>query len=96
MSFYSFHKRAFLNPASTNKTSYILAHVENSNEGIDKWGTNLIILGDCDHKATIEFFIGRKVDRRMSLKKIDLLIKVLTAFRAALVKEIALIEKAKK
>lgn len=92
MSVYSFRKRAFLNPVSTNKTSYILAHVENSKEGIDKYGTNVIILGDCDHKTMLEFFLGNKKDRRISLKKIDLLIRVLTAFRAALAKEIKAIE----
>jgi hypothetical protein len=40
----------------------------------------------------LEFFLGSKRDRRLSLAKIDLLIKVLTQFRTALVKEINLIE----
>lgn len=92
MAIYSFRKRTFLNPVSTNLTSYVLAHVENSNEGMDKYGTNVIILGDCDHKTTLEFFLGNKKARRLSLQKIDLLIRVLTSFRAALVKEIQSIE----
>ena len=95
MPIYSFRKRLFLNPVSTNLTSYILVHVENSREGIDKYGTNVVILGDCDHKTMLEFFLGTKKARRLSLKKIDLLIRILTAFRAALVKEINSIEKTK-
>jgi hypothetical protein len=40
----------------------------------------------------LEFFLGTKRDRRNSLAKIDLLIKLLTQFRAALAKEITSIE----
>jgi hypothetical protein len=43
----------------------------------------------------LEFFLGTKQARRMALRKINLLIDVLTRFRDALEKEIALIEKAK-
>jgi hypothetical protein len=88
----AFSKRAFLNPASTHLTSYIEAHVQTGREGPDKWGENLVTIGDCKRVVQLEFFLGSKRDRRLSLAKIDLLIKVLTQFRTALVKEIKSIE----
>ena len=92
---YIYRKRAFLNPVSTNQTSYILAHVEDSHGGTERHGTNLIYLADCKRTVTLEFFLGTKRHRRISLKKINLLIETLTAFRDALAKEIAAIEKPK-
>jgi hypothetical protein len=43
----------------------------------------------------LEFFLGTKRYRRISLAKIDLLIDVLTQFRAALAKEVRSIEATK-
>jgi hypothetical protein len=92
---FSFRQRTFLNPASTDSTSYIHAMVESSLNGEQKWGGNFLILADCYRRVEFEFCLGNREHRRRSLAKIDLLIKILTAFRDALVKEIALIDKAK-
>ncbi|HEV8430306.1 MAG TPA: hypothetical protein VGQ41_20550 [Pyrinomonadaceae bacterium] len=92
---YTYRKRAFLNPVSTNQTSYILAHVEDSEHGENKFGTNLITLADCKRRIQLEFFLGTARHRRISLKKINLLIDILIAFRDALLREIAAIEKSK-
>ena len=92
---YTFRKRTFLNPVSTNQASYIHAHVESSQDGAYRWGDNLIFLADCKRMIQLEFFLGTKRHRRISLAKINLLIDVLTSFRDALAKEIALIEKVK-
>ncbi|HEU4837732.1 MAG TPA: hypothetical protein VFS90_25095 [Pyrinomonadaceae bacterium] len=89
---YAFSKRAFLNPASTQQTSYIQAHVQTGEEGPDKWGDNLVSIADCRRVIQLEFFLGTKRDRRISLAKINLLIRVLMQFRRALVKEIRSIE----
>jgi len=89
----SFRKRSFLNPASTDHTSYIYARVESSRDGEYPWGTNLLTIADCRRTVELEFFLGTRQARRVSLAKIDLLIGILTRFRAALVKEIAAIEK---
>jgi hypothetical protein len=89
---YAFSKRAFLNPASTRQASYIQAHVQTGHEGPDKWGDNRITIADCNRVIQLEFFLGSKRDRRISLAKIDLLIKVLMQFRRALAKEISSIE----
>jgi hypothetical protein len=90
---YSFQKRTFLNPVSTNTTSHILAYVENSRDGENKWGGNFLIIADCSHSIEFEFCLGNARYRHLSLKKINLLIDTLTQFRDALAKEIALIEK---
>lgn len=92
---FTLRKRAFLNPASTGYTSYVLAEVESSNDGAYKWGNYLVTLADCKRVVQFEFFLGTKRDRRIALRKINLLIDVLTRFRDALVKEIAMIEKGK-
>ena len=89
---YAFSKRAFLNPASTQQTSYIQAHVQTGREGPDKWGDNMVMIADCRRVIQLEFFLGSKRDRRISLAKINLLIKILMQFRRALAREIRLIE----
>lgn len=90
---YTLRKRLFLNPISTGFTSYILAEVESSQNGVYKFGNYLLTLADCEHRIQYEFFLGTKEARGIALKKINLLIDVLTRFRDALQKEIALIEK---
>lgn len=88
-------KRAFLNPVSTGQTSYILVEVESSKNGEYRWGTNMLTIADCRRVIRLEFFLGTKRQRRLALAKIDLLIKLLTIFRKALVKEVGLIENEK-
>jgi hypothetical protein len=88
-----FRKRVFLNPTSTGHTSHILVEAESSNKGEYKWGHYMLTLADCRRRVQLEFFLGTKRARRISLAKINLLIDVLTRFRAALLKEIELIEK---
>ena len=91
-SIYAFSKRAFLNPASTHLTSYIQAYVQRG----DKWGDNTVLIADCKRVVQLEFFLGTKRHRRISLAKIDLLIEILTQFRAALAREIQSIEATKR
>lgn len=90
---FTFRKRAFLNSASTDQTSYVHAIVESTGEGDYRHGTNMLTIADCRRVIRLEFFLARARDRRLSLKKINLLIDVLTQFRDALANEITLIEK---
>jgi hypothetical protein len=90
---FNLRKRVFLNPVSTGHTSYILAEAESSRNGEYKWGHYMLTLADCRRRVQLEFFLGTKRARRVSLAKIDLLIEVLTRFRDALIKENELIEK---
>lgn len=88
-----FRKRVFLNPISSGHTSHILVEAESSRNGEYKWGHYMITLADCRRRVRVEFFLGTKRARRISLRKINLLIAILTRFRDALLKEVELMEK---
>jgi hypothetical protein len=82
-----FRKRGFLASISTGHTSYVLAEVESSRGGEYKWGHYMLTIADCRRRIQLEFFLGTVRARRESLRKVDLLIKVLGSFRSALLKE---------
>lgn len=82
-----FRKRAFLASISTGHTSYILAEVESSRGGEYKWGHCMLTIADCRRRIQLEFFLGTVRARRESLRKLDLLLKVLGSFRNALLAE---------
>ena len=82
-----FRKRVFLASVSTGHTSYILAEVESSRGGEYKWGHYMLTIADCRRRIQLEFFLGTVRARRESLRKLDLLLKVLGSFRTALLKE---------
>ena len=82
-----FRKRVFLASVSTGHTSYVLAEVESSRGGEYKWGHCMLTIADCRRRIQLEFFLGTVRARRESLRKLDLLMKVLGAFRNALLKE---------
>ena len=88
---FNLRKRVFLNPVSTGHTSYILAEAESSRNGEYQWGHYLLTIADCRRPIRLEFFLGTKRARRESLKKIDLMMKQLEGFRAALRTEADLI-----
>jgi hypothetical protein len=92
---FAFRRRSFLNPTTTSHTSYIDAIIESSQDGEYQIGSNVLTLADCRRVVRIEFFLGNKRERRRSLKKINLLIDILTAFRSALERESNLIDGAK-
>jgi hypothetical protein len=92
---FTYRKRVFLSPISTGYTSHILAEAESSNGGEYRWGHYMLTIADCRRQIKLEFNLGNARDRRASLKKINLLIDILTRFRDALTKEANLIEKAK-
>ena len=80
-------KRMFLASVSTGTTSYILAEVESSRGGEYKWGHYMLTFADCRRRIQLEFFLGTVRARRESLRKLDLLLKVLGSFRNALIAE---------
>ena len=82
-----FRKRVFLASISTGHTSYVLAEVESSRGGENKWGHCMLTIADCRRRIQLEFFLGTVRARRESLRKLDLLLQVLGSFRNALLKE---------
>src|ERR687886_1645050 len=91
MNKFFFRKRMFLASVSTGHTSYILAEVESSRGGEYKWGHCMLTMADCRRRIQLEFFLGTVRARRESLRKLDLLLKVLDSFRNALLSEAQLI-----
>jgi len=77
----------FLASVSSGTTSYILAEVESSRGGEYKWGHYMLTIADCRRHIQLEFFLGTVRARRESLRKLDLLLKVLGSFRKALLTE---------
>ena len=92
---FSYQKRSFLAPPSSRATSYIYAEIQDSFDGEECFGENYLLVADCHKRVRFEFFLGNRIARRISLAKINLMIKMLTEFRDALKREIRLIEKAK-
>jgi len=84
MNTFRFRKRVFLEPVSTGSAAYVLAEVESSRGGEYKWGHYMLSLADGYRRIELECFMHTLRARRRSLAKIDLLIKLLNAFRAAL------------
>ena len=82
-----FRKRVFLASVSTGHTSYILAEVESSRGGEERFGHYMLTIADCRRRIQLEFFLGTMRARRESLKKLDLLLGVLNSFRAKLLAE---------
>jgi hypothetical protein len=80
-------KRLFLSSVASGHTSFILSEVESSRGGEYKWGTYMLTIADCRRRIQLEFFLGSVRARRESLRKIDLLLKVLGSFRSALLAE---------
>jgi hypothetical protein len=88
---FSYRRRTFLAPTSTGFTSYVLAEVESSDGGEYRCGHYMLTLADCRRRIDLEFVLSTALKRRQSLAKIDLLLEVLTKFRAALAAEAQMI-----
>jgi hypothetical protein len=93
MNRFSYRRRTFLAPTSTGFTSYVLAEVESSDGGEYRCGHYMLTLADCRRRIELEFQLSTPLARRQSLAKIDLLLEILTGFRAALAAEAQLIAK---
>lgn len=68
-----------------------MVHVENSQDGTNKHGSNVIWFADCRRVIQLEFFLGNEKAREESLAKINLLLEVLGEFRNELLNQAVLI-----
>ena len=94
-SHYRFIRREFLNqePDELVHTSYVMGFVVNSHRG-QALADAMLHIADCRRVVVLNFFLSRPEARIQSLKKIDLLLEVLTQFKKALLREARAIEKA--
>ena len=92
MGAFTYRKRVFLASVNTGFTSYVFAEVESSCNGKFEGGHYMLTIADCRRSIRLEFFLGNELARRQSLAKIDLLLKILNGFRAALFREAQLID----
>ena len=88
----AYRKRAFLNPISTDQTSFIHALAESSDGGAYLLGNYLLIVADCNRRVMLEFPLSNPRIRKQSLAKIDLLADVITRLRDAIHEEAKLID----
>jgi len=51
------------------QTSHILAEVESSDGGDYQWGHYMLTIADCRRRIQLEFFLGTRYARRISLSK---------------------------
>ena len=88
----AYRKRAFLNPISISAPSFIQAVADSSDEGTYLLGNYVLIIADCNRRIMLEFCLANATQRKMSLAKIDRLVKVVNEFRDAVYAEAKLIE----
>ena len=87
----AYRKRAFLNPISTGQPSFVFAVAESSEGGKDESGNYVLTLADCKRMVELEFPLTSPRLRKQSLKKIDLLAKVINHFKDTIHAEAELI-----
>src|SRR5687768_6381255 len=90
---YSFRKRQFLHPLTSEFDSYVSALCESSRDGEYAQGNYMLIIADCHRRIELDFYLGTAQRRYQSLRKIDLLLDTLTAFRDTLRAEAKAIQK---
>ena len=91
MSKFCYLKRKFLEGPKSHGSSYILAEIESSNKGINKHGTNRLIVADRGRRIELLFFLNTPQERRRSLKKAELLAEIINTFCQTLREEAELI-----
>jgi hypothetical protein len=91
----TYRKRVFLNPISISAPSFIQAVADSSDEGTYTLGNYMLIIADCNRRIMLEFCLANAHQRKMSLAKIDRLLKVVNEFRDAVHAEAKLIDSAK-
>jgi hypothetical protein len=87
-------KRVFLNPISEGAPSFVQAIADDSDGGTYILGNYLLIIADCDRRVMLHFHVSNPKARKQARAKIDKLAQVVNDYRAALIREIELIDKA--
>jgi hypothetical protein len=88
----AYRKRAFLNPITTGKPSFVFAVAESSEGGKKTYGNYVLTIADCKRMVELEFALTTPRMRKQSLAKIDLLAEVINRFKETIHAEADLID----
>jgi hypothetical protein len=92
----AYRKRAFLNPITTGKPSFVFAVAESSEGGKKAHGNYVLTIADCKRLVELEFPLSDPRLRKQSLAKIDLLAEVINRFNQTIHAEADLIGRRKR
>jgi hypothetical protein len=92
----AYRKRAFLNPISTGKPSFVYAVAQSSEGGKKEYGDYVLTIADCKRMIELDFSLTGPRLRKQSLAKIDLLAEVINRFRDAVHTEADLMDQRKR
>lgn len=88
----AYRKRAFLNPITTGKPSFVFAVAESSEGGKKTYGNYVLTVADCKRLIELEFSLASPRTRKQSLAKIDLLADIINRFKDTIHAEAKLID----
>jgi hypothetical protein len=91
----AYRKRAFLNPITTGKPSFVFAVAESSEGGKKAYGNYVLTVADCKRMIEMEFPLTTPRARKRSRAKVDLLAEVINRFKDAIHTEADLIDRGK-
>jgi hypothetical protein len=92
----AYRKRAFLNPITTGKPSFVFAVAQSSEGGKKEYGDYVLTIADCKRMIELDFSLTGPRSRKQSLAKIDLLAEVINRFKDAIHAEADLIDQRKR
>ena len=92
----AYRKRAFLNPISTGRPSFVFAVAESSEGGKKPYGNYVLTVADCKRIIELEFPLSDPQARKQSLAKIDLLTQIVNRFKESIHAEAELIDRRKR
>jgi len=92
----AYRKRAFLNPISTGRPSFVFAVADSSDGGKKPHGNYVLTIADCKRMIELEFSLASPRLREHSLAKVDLLAEVINRFRESVHAEADLIDQRKR
>jgi hypothetical protein len=88
----TYRKRAFLNPISTGRPSFVFAVADSSEGGKKEYGTYVLTIADCKRMVELDFSLTGPRKRKQRLAKIDLFAEVVNGLREAIYAEAKLMD----
>jgi len=92
----AYRKRAFLNPISTGRPSFVFAVADSSEGGKKAYGNYVLTIADCKRMIELQFSLASPRVRKQSLAKIDLLAEIVNRLKDTIHTEADLIDRRRK